>query len=111
MLQQILCASRFAHYIKVMIRDKVGAYMNAGDCERQLQQWLDRYTTGRDDLSWEMLARYPLREASVKVMEEKNRVGSYQSVIHLKSHYTVDNLVSELKLTTALSQIGVGAAG
>ncbi|WP_233998731.1 type VI secretion system contractile sheath large subunit [Microbulbifer pacificus] len=108
MLQQILCASRFAHYIKVMIRDKVGAYMNAADCERQLQQWMDAYTTGREDLSWEMLARYPLREARVRVMNEPGKPGSYQSVIHLKTHYTVDHLVSELKLTTALSQIGVG---
>lgn len=110
MLQQILCASRFAHYIKVMIRDKVGAYMNAADCERQLQHWMDRYTTGREDLSWEMLARYPLREARVRVVDEPGKAGSYQSIIHLKSHYTVDHLVSELKLTTALSQIGVGAA-
>ncbi len=107
MLQQILCASRFAHYIKVMIRDKVGAYIDAKDCERQLQQWLHQYTTGREDLSWEMLSRYPLREARVQVLEEPGKPGSYQSVIHLKTHYTVDHLVSELKLTTALAQAGI----
>lgn len=108
MLQQVLCASRFAQYIKVMIRDKVGSYITDKDCERHLQNWLDKYTTGREDLSWEMLARYPLREARVIVQEEPGKPGSYQSIIHLKTHYTVDNLVSELKLTTALNQAGLG---
>lgn len=108
MLQQILCASRFAQYIKVMIRDKIGGYFGAQDCERYLQRWLEQYTTGRDDLSWEMMARYPLREARVQVMEEPGKPGSYQSIIHLKSHYSVDHLVSELKLTTALNQASFG---
>jgi type VI secretion system protein ImpD len=111
MLQQILCASRIAQYIKVMIRDKVGSYASDKDCERKLQQWLDKYTTGREDLSWEMMARYPLREARVRVSEEPGKPGSYQSVIHLKSHYTVDHLVSELKLTTSLNQVGFAING
>ena len=75
MLQQILCASRFAQYIKVMIRDKVGGYFGAQDCERYLQRWLEQYTTGRDDLPWEMMARYPLREARVRVLEEPGKPG------------------------------------
>lgn len=108
MLQQVMCASRFAQYIKVMIRDKVGAYIRADECERMLQQWLDRYTTGRDDLSWEMLARYPLREARVEVQEEPGNPGVYQSVIHLKTHYNVDQLVSELRLTTSLATGSIG---
>lgn len=111
MLQHILCASRIAQYIKVMARDKVGAYASAKDCERLLQHWLDQYTTGREDLTWEMMARYPLRQARVVVEEEPEKPGSYQSVIHLKCHYTVDHLVSELKLTTTLTGIGEGRTG
>ena len=108
MLQQILCGSRFAQYIKVIIRDKVGSYVTADACQRFLQDWLDEYTTGRDDLSWEMMARYPLREARVRVVEEPGKPGHYSSIVHLKTHYTVDHLVSELKLTTALNQIETG---
>lgn len=109
MLQHILCASRIAQYIKVMARDKVGAYASARDCERQLQHWLDQYTTGREDLSWDMMARYPLREARVLVEEDPEKPGSYQSLIYLKCHYTVDHLVSELKLTATLSGAGQAA--
>jgi type VI secretion system protein ImpD len=109
-LQQILCGSRFAQYIKVIIRDKVGSYITAGACERFLQDWLDQYTTGRDDLSWEMMARYPLREARVRVVEEPGKPGHYSSIVHLKTHYTVDHLVSELKLTTSLNQVDTGKA-
>lgn len=110
MLQHILCASRMAQYIKVMARDKVGSYVSAKDCERLLQHWLDQYTTGREDLTWEMMARYPLRQARVIVNEDPEKPGSYQSVIHLKCHYTVDHLVSELKLTTSINAVGAKAS-
>ena len=108
MLQQILCGSRVAQYIKVIVRDKVGSYTTAESCERFLQNWLDQYTTGRDDLSWEMMARYPLREARVVVDEDRAKPGYYSSLVHLKTHYSVDHLVSELRLTTSLSQIDIG---
>lgn len=108
MLQQILCASRFAHYIKVLIRDKIGAFVTEQDCERYLQRWLEQYTTGRDDLSWETRARYPLRSARVQVRELPGKPGTYSCIIHLKPHYVADQLVSELKLTTELSN-AVGA--
>jgi len=108
MLQQILCGSRFAQYIKVIVRDMIGSYTTADSCERFLQNWLDDYSTGRDDLSWEMMARYPLREARVRVEEEPGKPGYYSSIIHLKTHYSVDHLVSELKLTTSLNQINTG---
>ena len=108
MLQQVLCASRFAHYIKVMIRDKVGSFTTDIECERMLQNWLNEYTTGRDDLDWDSLSRYPLQSARVQVRELPGKPGVYSSIIHLKPHYIVDQLVSELKLTTELGQSGFG---
>lgn len=104
MLQHVLCASRIAHYLKVMIRDKIGSFITAEECERFLMEWLFRYTTGRDDLDWEEQARYPLRQASVKVTERQDKPGQYFCVIHLVPHYQLDHMVSELELVTELMQ-------
>ncbi len=109
MLQQILCASRFAHYIKVMIRDKVGSFADETECERMLDNWLRNYTTGRDDLSWETRAKYPLRDFKVQVMDISGKPGSYSCAIHLKPHYVAEQIVSEIRLTTELNQIGTAA--
>jgi type VI secretion system protein ImpD len=106
MLQHVLCGSRIAHYIKVMIRDKVGSFVTASDCENYLRDWLFKYTTGRDDLEWEEQARYPLKEAAVQVKEHPEKPGSYLCVIHLKPHYQLDQMVSELELVTELAQSG-----
>jgi type VI secretion system protein ImpD len=108
MLQHVLCASRVAHYIKVMIRDKIGSFITADECENFLTKWLFKYTTGRDDLEWDEQARYPLREARVKVTEHPDRPGQYLCVIHLVPHYQLDNMVSELELVTELIQPGKG---
>jgi len=103
MLQHIFCGSRIAHYLKVMIRDKVGSFITADECERYLQDWLHRYTTGREDLEWDEQARYPLREANVSVREKPSSPGKFLCVIYLKPHYQLDNMVSELELVTELS--------
>ncbi len=106
MLQHVLCGSRIAHYIKIMIRDKIGSFLTASDCEDYLRDWLFKYTTGRDDLEWEEQARYPLKEAAVQVREHPAKPGSYLCVIHLKPHYQLDQMVSELELVTELAQSG-----
>lgn len=106
MLQHVLCASRVAHYIKVMIRDKIGSFISAEECEYFLMKWLFKYTTGREDLEWDEQARYPLREASVKVSEHPDKPGQYLCIIQLAPHYQLDNMVSELELVTELVQTG-----
>ena len=67
MLQYILCVSRFAHYIKVLGREKIGSYNSAERCENELQQWLHQYTTASDTASDEVRSKYPLKSAQVKV--------------------------------------------
>ena len=104
MLQHVLCASRIAHYIKVIIRDKVGSFLSAEECEDFLREWLFKYTTGREDLDWEEQARYPLREAAVQVKEHPVKTGEFMAIIHLRPHYQLDHMVSELELVTELAQ-------
>lgn len=106
MLQHVLCGSRIAHYIKVIIRDKIGSFVTASDCENYLRDWLFKYTTGREDLAWEEQAQFPLKEAAVQVREHPTKPGSYMCVIHLKPHYQLDQMVSELELVTELAQSG-----
>ncbi|TQV86020.1 type VI secretion system contractile sheath large subunit [Aliikangiella coralliicola] len=106
MLQHVLCGSRIAHYIKLMIRDKVGSFITADRCERYVQDWLMKYTTGREDLDWEEQARYPLKDGMVKVKEHPAKPGVFLCVIHLQPHYQLDQMVSELELVTELAVFG-----
>lgn len=108
MMQHILCASRFAHYIKIMVRDKVGSFFSAKDCETYIYRWLTDYISGNDNLDWDMQSKYPLRDAQVQVIERPDKPGVYASIIHLRPHYQLDQMVSELKLTTELSTMASG---
>jgi len=102
MLQYMLCAGRFAHYIKVITRDKIGSFMTVADCERYVNNWLVDYSTSNEDASSELLAKYPLREASAKVRELPGKPGVYSCIIHLRPHFQLDQMTTSLKLVTEL---------
>tara|TARA_R110002126_G_scaffold212488_5_gene359112 strand:- start:5194 stop:6729 length:1536 start_codon:yes stop_codon:yes gene_type:complete len=103
MLQYILCVARFAHYIKVIGRDKVGGYVSAEECQQDLQSWLHNYTTASEDASYEVRARRPLREARITVKEKRGQAGRYYSVIQLQPHFQLDHMVTSVKLVAELS--------
>jgi type VI secretion system protein ImpD len=103
MLQYILCVSRFAHYLKVLARDKVGSFSTPEECELFLRRWLQGYCNANEKAGPEMLARYPLREGHVQVREPPGRPGIYQCTIHLLPHLQLDQVVSEFKLVTELA--------
>jgi type VI secretion system ImpC/EvpB family protein len=103
MLQYMLCVSRFAHYIKVLIRDKVGAFLDAEQCEDYLQRWLVRYVSADPHASAEIKSEFPLREARIQVRPHPGKPGTYLCVVHLWPHFELDQLVAAVKLTTELS--------
>lgn len=103
MLQYILCAARFAHYLKVMARDMVGSFLSAADCQRKLQKWLSEYVSGDVDATASMKARYPLSEGRVEVRDHPGHPGSYLSTFYLRPHYQLDELVASFRLVSELS--------
>lgn len=103
MLQYMLCVSRFAHYIKVLGRDKVGSFVEAETFETFLQNWIVRYVTTDSDAAQATKARFPLREAKVQVHEQPGKPGSYQCVMHLAPHYELDDLTAAIKIATELA--------
>lgn len=109
MMQYTLCVSRFAHYIKVICREKVGTFANETECESFLQQWLLKYTTANDDASVELKAKYPLREAKVSVAERPDKPGYMLCDMHIRPHFQLDNLTSSIQLTTEIVQNKRGA--
>lgn len=101
-LPYILAMSRFAHYMKVIMRDKIGSFMSRTDCERFLNQWIMQYVTEDDSASPETKAQFPLREAKVEVMEVPGKPGAYRAVAFLRPHFQLDELTISLRLVAEL---------
>lgn len=103
MLQYMLCVSRFAHYMKVICRDKIGSFMEASECEEYLHRWLNSYVVSDDNAAAELKSRYPLREARVEVSEIPGKPGTYRMSTHLRPHFQLDDLVASVQLKTELA--------
>lgn len=103
MLQYILCVSRFAHFIKVISRDQLGSTSGAERCEEILNTWLRKYTTASENAGPETKARCPLREAKVKLTENRDNPGSYSCIIHLRPHFQLDQMITTMRFTTELA--------
>ncbi len=101
-LPYILAVSRFAHYLKAMMRDKLGSFMSRTDCERWLNQWITNYVTPDDTASASVKASHPLREARIEVSEVPGKPGVYRAVAFLKPHFQLDELSVSLRLVAEL---------
>jgi type VI secretion system protein ImpC len=101
-LQYIMATSRFAHYLKAMMRDKIGSFMSREDCETFLNRWVSNYVLDSDTGTQDDKARLPLRAARIEVSEVRGKPGAYKAVAFLRPHFQLDELTASLRLVADL---------
>jgi type VI secretion system protein ImpC len=95
----IMCVSRFAHYLKVMARDKIGSFMEVKDCEAWLNKWIKNFVIANpENAGPETRAKKPLQDARVEVREVKGKPGWYEAVAFLRPHYQLETLSTSMRL-------------
>ncbi|HST74623.1 MAG TPA: type VI secretion system contractile sheath large subunit [Acetobacteraceae bacterium] len=103
-LPYIMATGRFAHYLKVMARDKIGSLMEASDCEVWLNRWISNYTNSNEKAGVESKMRYPLRESKVEVKEIPGKPGSYNAVAYLRPWLQMEELTTSMRLVARIPQ-------
>ena len=102
MLPYVLAASRFAHYIKVIMRDKIGSFMSRDNVSTYLNRWISGFVLLADDASQAVKAAFPLREGRVDVTDVPGKPGCYRAVVYLRPHFQLDELTVSIRLVAEL---------
>lgn len=103
-LQYMFAVCRIAHYLKSMMRDKIGSFASTDSVELYLNQWINQYVTSDDVATHEVKAKYPLREARVDVSEVPGRPGHFRATAFVRPHFQLDELTVSLRLVAELPQ-------
>ena len=101
-LPYMLVASRFAHYLKEMMRNQIGSMRTADEIQDYLQGWLSSYVLLNPTASQELKAEMPLKAASVIVKEIPGRVGAYQAIMYISPHLQFDEISVSIRLVSKL---------
>jgi len=103
----MLCVSRFAHYLKVMARDKIGSFMETSECERWLNDWINNYVLATPELAGdEMKAKKPLADARIEVQPVPGKPGYFQAVAYLRPHFQLEALSTSMRLVAEIPKKG-----
>ena len=109
-LPYLMATSRFAHYLKVIGRDKIGSFMEASDCESWLNRWIQNYANSNQSPGTAMKLQYPLREAKVTVREVPGRPGSYNAVAWLRPWLQLEELTTSMRLVARIPKANSDAS-
>ena len=101
-LPYIFAISRIAHYLKSIMRDKIGSFASRQNIQDYLNTWLAQYVSLDDSAPQEIKAQLPLREARVDVAEVPGKPGVYSAVAFLRPHFQLDELTISLRLVAEL---------
>jgi type VI secretion system protein ImpC len=101
-LPYVLAASRFAHYLKVIMRDKIGSFQTKDSVESYLNTWLSQYVLLDANATQGEKARFPLAEGRVDVVEVPGRPGAYQATVFLRPHFQMEELTTSIRLVAEL---------
>jgi type VI secretion system protein ImpC len=103
-LPYIMATSRFAHYLKVMARDKIGSFMEVDDCERWLNNWIRTYVNTNEGAGPDSKARFPLREARIEVREVAGRPGAYNAVAYMRPWLQLEELTTSMRMVARIPE-------
>jgi len=101
-LPYLLAASRFAHYLKVICRDKIGSFQTKDTLATYLNRWISAYILGTDDAGQDLKAKFPLREARIDVFDVPGKPGAYRAVAFLRPHFQLEELTTSIRLVAEL---------
>jgi type VI secretion system protein ImpC len=101
-LPYIFATSRFAHYLKAIMRDKIGGFSSREEIQKFLNRWMAQYVVADDSASFETKAQRPLREYRVDVVEIPGKPGAYRAVAFMRPHFQLDELSMSMRLVADL---------
>ncbi len=101
-LPYLFATCRFAHYLKCIVRDKIGSFKERDEVQKWLNRWITQYVTTDATASDDVKARYPLAAAEVQVEEVPGAPGYYSAKFFLRPHYQLEGLTVSLRLVSKL---------
>ena len=101
-LPYLFATCRFAHYLKCIVRDKIGSFQERTDVEKWLNNWITKYVTTDPTASEDVKSRYPLSAAEVVVEDIEGNPGYYSAKFFLRPHYQLEGLTVSLRLVSKL---------
>jgi type VI secretion system protein ImpC len=101
-LPYLFATCRFAHYLKCMVRDKIGGFASKESLEAWLNKWIGQFVDSNPASPDEVKAKFPLAEAQVVVEEDASNPGYYSSKFYLRPHYQLEGLTVSLRLVSKL---------